>query len=77
MYRDVVKHLQEHRPTDKQAEELLGPSGITENAYLNSADVYLVYHIDLGQRMAGLPFLNKLGLAFHNDGSYSHVTIWD
>ncbi len=79
MYRDVVKLLQEQRPTDKQSQELLGPPGVIDKAYLNAADVYLVYQIDLGQRqgLGGRPFLNKLGIAFHEDGSYSHVTVWD
>jgi hypothetical protein len=77
MYRDVVRMLQEQRPTDKQTQELLGPPGNTDKAYLNAANVYLVYHIDLGQRIAGRPFLDKLGIAFHGDGSYSHVTVWD
>lgn len=77
MYRDLVKVLEERRPTDKQTEALLGPSGVTDKAYLNAAAVYLIYQIDLGQRIAGRPFLDKLGIAFHEDGTYSHVTVWD
>jgi hypothetical protein len=77
MYRDLVKLLQEQRPTSKQAEELLGPPGVSDPAYLNAAAVYLIYQIDLGQRFAHRPFLDKLGIAFHKDGSYSHVTVWD
>src|SRR5436190_343844 len=65
MYHDVVRVLQEQRPTDKQAKELLGPPGVTDTAYLNAAKVYLVYQIDLGQRIGGRPFLVKLGIAFH------------
>ncbi len=77
MYRDIVRVLQERRPTEKQAQELLGPPGVTDKAYLNAAEVYLVYQIDLGQRIGGRPFLDKLGIAFEKDGSYSHVTVWD
>ncbi len=77
MYRDLVKVLQELRPTDKRAEVLLGPPGVTDKDYLNAAEVYLVYQIDLGQYMGGMPFLYKLGLAFHKDGSFSHVATWD
>jgi hypothetical protein len=77
MYRDVVRFLQERRPTDKQAEQLLGPPGVTDKAYLNAADVYLVYQLDLGQRIAGRPYLHKLGIAFQKDGTYSHVAVWD
>ena len=77
MYRAVVAHLESQRPTKEHALELLGPSGFSQSAYLNGADVYLVYQIDLGQRILGVPYLHKLGLAFHKDGTYSHSTVWD
>ena len=77
MYKDLVKRLEHDRPTKDQAIQLLGPSGSSEKAHLNGAEYYLIYQIDLGQRMSGLPYLDKLGIAFEKDGRYSHVAIWD
>lgn len=77
MYRDAVRYLQQERPSKPQAKAAFGPTGSGESAYLNGAEYYLVYHIDLGQRIAGIPYLHKLGIAFHKDDSYSHVTTWD
>ena len=77
MYLDLVKHLEARRPSKNEAVDLLGEPGGTRSAGLNHADEYLVYQIDLGQRICGMVFLNKLGVAFQKNGEYSHVTIWD
>ena len=77
MYRAAIAYLETERPTREGVEQLFGPSGYQEPAYLNGAEYYLVYQIDLGQRISSVPFLNKLGVAFHKDGTYSHVSTWD
>ncbi len=77
MYRSVVAFLEKERPSREVAEEFLGPSGGLQMAYRNGADSYLVYQIDLGQKISGIPYLNKLGVAFHIDGTYSHIAVWD
>ncbi len=77
MYKDLVRHLESERPSQGMIIELLGPSGFTEPARLNGAEYFYVYHIDLGQRIAGKPFLHKLGIAFTEDGAYSHAVTWD
>ena len=77
MYRDAVRYLNEERPTKIEAETIFGPSGYNDSVNLNGADIYLVYQIDLGQRIGGKPFLDKLGIAFHKGGSYSHSVSWD
>jgi hypothetical protein len=77
MYQAAIAYLEAERPTQDTVLRLLGPSGYRESAYLNGAEHYLVYQIDLGQRISSVPFLNKLGVAFHQDGTYSHVSTWD
>lgn len=77
MYKDVVRYLETERPTKAEAEKMLGPSGYSTDAYLNNAKYLLVYHIDTGQRLNGEPYLDKLGVAFGNDGRYSHSAVWD
>ncbi|MEO0454192.1 MAG: hypothetical protein AAFY98_08660 [Verrucomicrobiota bacterium] len=77
MYRDVLRMLESERPDKETTEDLLGPSGYIESAQLNGAKYYLVYHIDRGHRFFVVPYLLKLGIAFHNDDTYSHNIIWD
>jgi hypothetical protein len=77
MYRDLVKLLESDRPSKDEVLQLLGPSGYSEPAYLNGAEYFLIYHIDLGQRMSDRPFLDKLGVAFDQEGEYSHTAVWD
>ena len=77
MYQGAIVYLETERPTRDVVERLLGPSGYREPAHLNGAEHYLVYQVDLGQRISSVPFLNKLGVAFHKDGTYSHVSTWD
>ena len=77
MYQDAVRFLEKERPTKEATLSLFGPSGFKESDCLNGAEIYLVYQIDLGQRIAGNPYLDKIGIAFHKDGSYSHTATWD
>ena len=77
MYLDAVRYLNEERPSETETEASFGPSGFSDVTHINGADIYLVYQIDLGQRVFGKPFLDKLGIAFHEDGSYSHTVSWD
>jgi hypothetical protein len=73
----LVSYLNEKRPSKEQTEALLGPPGKIRSAQMSGAADYLVYQIDCGQKIGGVPFLCKLGIAFHKDGSFSHVSIWD
>lgn len=77
MYQDAIRFLETERPSKERVISIFGPSGFNEPAYLNGAEVYCVYQIDLGQRLAGRPYLDKIGIAFHEDGSYSHTARWD
>jgi len=77
MHRDAIRFLETERPSKSRIIELFGPSGYQESANLNGADLYYIYQVDLGQRIGGKPFLDKIGIAFHDDGSYSHTTKWD
>ena len=77
MYKDLIRYLEVTRPTIKDIPDLLGPSGYSDKALLNGAEYFYIYHIDLGQRMGGKPFLDKLGIAFDKEGRYSHSTVWD
>jgi hypothetical protein len=77
MYQDAVRFIEKERPSKERVMSLFGPSGFHDSAYPNGAEIYLVYQIDLGQRIAGSPYLDKIGIAFHKDGSYSHIATWD
>lgn len=77
MYKDIAQFLETDRPNRDEVLALLGPSGYKEQASLNGADIYYVYQVDLGQSISGVPYLYKMGIAFHEDGSYSHIAIWD
>jgi len=77
MKKSLVALLEKERPNQEAALALLGPPTTNRGDYLNYADICLEYHYDAGQRMGGLPYLNKLGLAFDKDGKYLFVTSWD
>jgi len=77
MYKDLIRYLETQRPIKNEIIDLLGPSGYNDQAHLNGAEYFYIYHIDLGQRISKKPFLDKLGIAFDKDGKYSHTAVWD
>lgn len=77
MYEDLVKILQETRPSLQETKAMLGEPAYERDAYPNNAEVCLVYNYDRGQRILGFPYLNKLGVSFDKNGTYSDVTSWD